>query len=1214
MDRSARAARRLLTGTALSLLLIAPAAAAQQQPRANPDLDVRNHDVAKVSQRTQDARASFERRAGGANVDADRAGGGIRVLAKTDGLLTAASTGDAARIALDFARDRTELFGIDAADLAALRLAARYTSPNGVTHLTWQQTSRGLDSYDSLLTVNVAGDGRIVNVTGSLVHDLDIATTTPRLTASEALATAQRDVGTAASAPAASTSATATDSRTTFSNGDTARLVAFADKDGDRLAWRLTVAGDDPFVYDEVVDAATGKVLARHSLTDFVSNASVYDYHPGAAGPSGIAHTVDLAADPQWMNRSTLTSPNKLDGRNAHAYADVGGTNGFNAGEDIPPSAGTDWVYPQTSVACAGPGVASIFTGICTWSGTTATRAGEPVNRAQNTTQLFYFVNTFHDWLATAPIGFTNASHNFEIGGAGGSDQVNAEADDVGAFNNANMATPADGSSPRMQMYLFSNPIVNSGDDAAVVYHEYTHGLSNRLVNNGLGNALNARQSGAMGEGWSDFYALDYLVAQGYVADTAADGELAAGEYSTNNVDTGIRRNAIDCSVGSANATKCPGRPTVPSVGAGGWDFGDMGAIGDYGTVGADRFSRFEVHNDGELWAETLWDLRKALGAVVTRGLVTEAMRLSPANPSFLDERDAILLADQVAGGTNFAQIWAVFANRGMGYSARVTSAESTRATAATDLPPAAIATAAAPTVTDPAPLGDNDGRAESGETVSLRVAVRNTTSAQLTNVSATLSATTPGVTVDQPNATYPNLAVKATDTSNAPFAITLPTALPCTTIVALSLAVHADQGDAVVPLTLDLGTRSGTTYAATGLPLAIPDASIPGITATVNVPDAGTVSRLRVTVSTNHSFIGDLAARLTAPDGTSIELFERPGGAIFGFGSGAAGLTGVVFDDTAPSSIQDLPPWTGGPSTPAISGSFQPNEPLSKFAGHSQSGAWKLRVYDASGGDSGSLTALSIQSLQGPPACSTTPATVATSPATALTTTSATLNGTGNPATATTDFEFEWGTTAAYGQVAGAGTAAAGSGSAARSANLGSLAPGTTYHFRLIARRAGGPVALTPDATFTTEAPAAPPPPPPVVPPPPVAPPPLPLPPPPPPPPPPAATKYAVSGLPKQVRITSKGRLSVSFKVTPARGSGKISLASAVKKKGAFITLGTKTFKVPSSGGKVTLVFKPSAKSLNAVRKLRTLKVKAKITIGGQTFSPTFTLKAPKR
>ena len=99
--------------------------------------------------------------------------------------------------------------------------------------------------------------------------------------------------------------------------------------------------------------------------------------------------------------------------------------------------------------------------------------------------------------------------------------------------DNANMATPPDGISPRMQMYLFNDPVAddpasaarraadpfvqaNGGDEADVVYHEYTHGLSNRLVVDADGNStLGGIQAGAMGEAWSDWYAMDYLVDTG---------------------------------------------------------------------------------------------------------------------------------------------------------------------------------------------------------------------------------------------------------------------------------------------------------------------------------------------------------------------------------------------------------------------------------------------------------------------------------------------------------------------------------------------------------------------------------------------------------------------------------------------------------------------------------------------------------------------------
>ena len=53
-------------------------------------------------------------------------------------------------------------------------------------------------------------------------------------------------------------------------------------------------------------------------------------------------------------------------------------------------------------------------------------------------------------------------------------------------------------------------------------------------------------------------------------------------------------------------------------------------------------------------------------------------MRLSPPEPSFLDMRNAILLADQAAGGTLRDAIWTVFAKRGMGYYASTTGSDDT--------------------------------------------------------------------------------------------------------------------------------------------------------------------------------------------------------------------------------------------------------------------------------------------------------------------------------------------------------------------------------------------------------------------------------------------------------------------------------------------------------------------------------------------------------
>ena len=86
-----------------------------------------------------------------------------------------------------------------------------------------------------------------------------------------------------------------------------------------------------------------------------------------------------------------------------------------------------------------------------------------------------------------------------------------------------------------------------------------------------------------------------------------------------------------------------------------------------------------EVHNMGEVWCVTLWEARAnlinklgyAAGNQLMLQLVTDGMNLSPANPNFLQARDAILQADLVDnGGANRAELWAAFAKRGMGVSA----------------------------------------------------------------------------------------------------------------------------------------------------------------------------------------------------------------------------------------------------------------------------------------------------------------------------------------------------------------------------------------------------------------------------------------------------------------------------------------------------------------------------------------------------------------
>ena len=57
-----------------------------------------------------------------------------------------------------------------------------------------------------------------------------------------------------------------------------------------------------------------------------------------------------------------------------------------------------------------------------------------------------------------------------------------------------------------------------------------------------------------------------------------------------------IRSQGLDCPV-FASAAACPG---AGSAGSGGYTYGDFSKVD----------GEAEVHADGEIWAETLWDLR----------------------------------------------------------------------------------------------------------------------------------------------------------------------------------------------------------------------------------------------------------------------------------------------------------------------------------------------------------------------------------------------------------------------------------------------------------------------------------------------------------------------------------------------------------------------------------------------------------------------------
>ncbi|MDX6512197.1 MAG: hypothetical protein QOE36_1701 [Gaiellaceae bacterium] len=619
----------------------------------------------------------------GAIVDIDPVTSTPRVVANRSGFLTAPARGAAAEIALSYVMRHLDAFGLTPESVAQLRFVKDYVDVGGTHHITWAQRFGGIEAFDSFLRAAVTSDGRLVNVTGSPLRTAGTTSLAPRVSAETALGVSLR-AARGSGLPLRVSSHRGDAARTTaFSGGSSARLTLLAVAGGAKLGWLVNAKASSQSDSYDVVDASSGALLHRSNMVSLASGTA-WDYYPSDRVTSG-GGTQTLRTYPAAWGPSSST---KLEGNFVHVYKDAADDNTPAAIDEVPASSGTTWSYPFTPY----DGITTNWLGNCSshwrcsWDANVA--GSWSVNANQNAAQVFYFVNKFHDHLAAAPIGFTPAAGNFE-----GTDKVQAQVDDgaatgpdAGHLNRESMTTGPDGTPPQMQLSLFTGfgvgPDANGGDDASLVYHEYTHGLSHRLVSlaNGI-PALNGLQANAMGEGWSDWYALDYLTASGFDADTATVGDVSFGIFLSGGDANTFRSEPIDCPVSPlvnpAPDGSCNGGLT-PHYG--GYTYADLGKIAGHA----------EAHADGEIWAQTLWQLRRALGSSVTETLITRAMELSPTNPSMLDMRDAILQADVVNyAGAHKTVLWSVFAQRGMGVWATTNGTDDTHPVADTHTPAA---------------------------------------------------------------------------------------------------------------------------------------------------------------------------------------------------------------------------------------------------------------------------------------------------------------------------------------------------------------------------------------------------------------------------------------------------------------------------------------------------------------------------------------------
>ena len=580
--------------------------------------------------------------------------------------LSGTHDGSAADTARAFVDENRAAFGLSAADVAALKETKNHKMTGiDVRVINFTQVIGGVTAArGGSMGMSVDGQGRVLTFSGSVARDTDL-TGSFALAPSAALTMAGSALGVGSFVPKPDGEvADYTKFKTGLASESYVAKMAFPTADGARAAYRVLFIEKLDKAWDMVLDASSGKVLYKKSLVQHESEGIIYPNYPGA--PKG-GDPLKVSFGPTEESPGGYVDPTGLTGIGVTTFGNNADTfkNWSNfiapldqANRTVAPTGQFNFGFPNA------------------WE--TSECQAVPPAYAQDSdasaTNLFYQHNRVHDEFYS--YGFTESAGNFQSDGGDpimGLVQAGAISGGSPTYtgrDNAYMLTLPDGIPPWSGMFLwepindaFEGPCRDGDFDAGVIEHEYAHGLSNRHVGTEDGS-LGGHQSGSMGEGWGDWYALNYT----HKNDLQDNSVL--GAYVTGNDERGIRNWAYDDT--EAN-------------------FGDIG----YDLGGA------EVHSDGEIWTAALWDLRKGLvekfgeqeGSEISSFIVTDGMPLAPNDPSMLDMRDAIMKALDIRyhsrGDFDVLQdsVYGAFAGHGMGLHASNEKSESDP-TGASDIDP----------------------------------------------------------------------------------------------------------------------------------------------------------------------------------------------------------------------------------------------------------------------------------------------------------------------------------------------------------------------------------------------------------------------------------------------------------------------------------------------------------------------------------------------
>lgn len=359
------------------------------------------------------------------------------------------------------------------------------TKHNGVTHIYFTQQYQGIPVDNAITNMNITKNGVVAFATNQFVSNIanKINTTTPTLSAEEALVlVAQQLEATDLTLPNVKTRISNTKvifEKANFSHNEIPVQLKYQLLENGSLAlvWDIAIDITGSADYWSVrADATTGEIISKRNWTvyckfekggikshnhDCGAHAVANKNHKSVATNNAVSGSYNVypfpAESPLESSQELVTTPHIVEasplgwhdtdgmdgadhtitrGNNVHAYLDA------DANDNVPdlgsePDGGAALVFDFLHDTDAEP---------------------EDSNEAA-VTNLFYANNVIHD--LTYLVGFDEAAGNFQEnnygnGGAGG-DNVLAEAQDGTGTDNANFATPDDGNSGRMQMFLWAN-------------------------------------------------------------------------------------------------------------------------------------------------------------------------------------------------------------------------------------------------------------------------------------------------------------------------------------------------------------------------------------------------------------------------------------------------------------------------------------------------------------------------------------------------------------------------------------------------------------------------------------------------------------------------------------------------------------------------------------------------------------------------------------